>query len=137
MIIEETNIPNVTPENIDKTKVILAENIIHNVYPLFNEVYHGYIEEVEQLKKELKIKKKHVLNKKDELQQLVDSYKIKKKVSKLFDRIEKLVNSGLVYDGTLKHETTILLKIATKLTKEKLDYHLQDTLKTISKRFSI
>ena len=137
MIIEETNLPNVTPENIDKTKVVLAESIIHNVYPLFNEVYHGHIEEVDQLNKKLKEKKKYVYTKKDKLQQLVDSYKLKKKVSKLFARIEKLVNSGLVYDGTLKHETAILLKIATKLTEEKLDYHLQDTLKTISKRFSI
>lgn len=137
MIIEETNIPNVTPENIDKTKVILAENIIRNVYPLFNEVYHGHIEETEALKKEFKEKKKKVLGKKDKLQQLIDSYNTKKKISKLFDRIEKLINSGLVYDGTLKHETVILLKIATKLPEEKLDYHLQDTLKTISKRFSI
>ena len=63
-------------------------------------------------------------------------YKKKKKVSKLLDRIEKLITSGLVYDGTLKHETIILLKITTKLSEDKLDYHLKDTLTTISKRFS-
>jgi ATP-dependent Lon protease len=137
MIIEETNIPNVTPENVEKTKVLLADNIIHNVYPLFNEVYHGHVEEIVRLNKDLKNKKKEVNAQKNDLQKLVDTYKSKKKVSKLFDRIEKLVNSGLIYDGALKHETTILLKIATKLPEEKLDYHLQDTLKTISKRFSI
>lgn len=137
MIIEETKIPNVLPENIEETKVILAESIIHNVYPLFNEVYSGNVEEVEKLKNKLKEKKKQVLSEKDDLQKLIDVYKNKKKVSKLLARIEKLINSGLVYDGTLKHETVILLKIATKLSSEKLDYHLQDTLRTISKRFSI
>jgi ATP-dependent Lon protease len=136
MKIEETGIPNVIPENIDKSKEILAENIIKNVYPLFNEVYSGHVNEVERLQKELKEKRKQVYVEKNELQILIDTYRIKKKVSKLLDRIEKLINSGLVYDGTLKHETTILLKIATKLSEEKLDYHLKDTLQTISKRFS-
>jgi len=136
MIIEETKIPNVSLKNIEESKVVLAESIIQNVYPLFNEVYSGNVEEVEILKKQLKEKKKEVLFEKDELQKLVDIYKIKKKVTKLLSRIEKLINSGLIYDGTLKHETTILLKIATKLSDEKLDYHLQNTLRTISKRFS-
>ncbi|MFW9871506.1 MAG: hypothetical protein ACFFG0_00180 [Candidatus Thorarchaeota archaeon] len=137
MIIEDTNIPNVIPENISRSKEVLAENIIKNVYPLFNEVYSGHINEIENLKKELDTKRKTVINEKNELQNLIDIYKVKKKISKLLDRIEKLINSGLVYDGKLKHETTILLKIVTKLTEDKLDYHLRETLQTISKRFSI
>lgn len=137
MIIEETKIPNVTPENIDKSKMILAENIIQNVYPLFNEVYTGQVSEIEVLKSQLAEKKRQVLSEKDELQALADSYKRKKKVSKLLDRIEKLINSGLIYDGALKHETIILLKIVTKLSEDKIDFHLRDTLKTISKRFAI
>lgn len=137
MIIEETKIPNVTAENIDKSKLILAENIIQNIYPLFDEVYKGQVSEIEVLKNQLAEKKKLVLNEKDTLQTLADSYKQKKKVAKLLDRIDKLINAGLVYDGALKHETTILLKIATKLSDEKLDFHLSETLKIISKRFSI
>jgi len=137
MIIEETNIPNVTPDNIDKAKKVLAENVIQSVYPLFDEVYHANISEIDKLNNELKEKRKLVYSEKDDLQKLVDIYKVKKKVSKLLERIEKLINSGLVYDGTLKHETTVLLKIATKLSEDKIDYHLKDTLKTISKRFSI
>jgi hypothetical protein len=66
----------------------------------------------------------------------MDAYKRKKKVTKLLDRIEKLITSGLVYDGTLKHETIVLLKIVDKLEEDKLDYHLHATLQTISKRFS-
>ncbi len=136
MIIEETKIPNILPDNINKSKVILAESIINNIYPLFNEVYTGNIEEVKNLTKKLDEKKKKVVNEKNDLGILLGDYKKKKKVAKLLDRIEKMVSSGLVHDGTLKHEITVLLKIATKLSDEKLDYHLQDTLRTISKRFS-
>ena len=136
MKIIETNIPNVIPENIDQSKQVLANNIIKNVYPLFNEVYSSHVDEIEKSKKELKEIKDQVYSQKNDLQKLLDIYRTKKKVSKLLDRIEKLINSGLVYDGTLKHETTILLKIVTKLSEEKLDYHLKDTLQTISKRFS-
>lgn len=136
MIIEETTIPNVVPENIDSAKTVLAENIIENVYPLFDEVYNTRVEEIDDLKKSLEKKKDLVQKHKVSLEQMMAEYKRKKKIAKLLDRIEKLITSGLVYDGTLKHETVVLLKIATKLSEEKLDYHLKDTLRTISKRFS-
>ena len=136
MIIEETTIPNVVPENIDSAKTVLAENIIENVYPLFDEVYNTRVEEIDDLKKSLEKKKDLVHKHKVSLEQMMAEYKRKKKIAKLLDRIEKLITSGLVYDGTLKHETVVLLKIATKLSEEKLDYHLKDTLRTISKRFS-
>jgi ATP-dependent Lon protease len=137
MIIEETKIPNVLPENINEAKVFLAESIINNVYPLFNEIYSGNIEEIKKITKILDEKKKQVLNAKNELEELMNSYKKMKKISKLLDRIEKLINSGLVYDGTLKHEIVVLLKIITKLSDEKLDFHLKEILRTISKRFSL
>jgi len=136
MIITETNIPNVIPENIPRSKTVLADNIIANVYPLFNEVYTTRVDEIDSLKKQLAIKKEMVQKHKLALEQMMSEYKRMKKVSKLLDRIEKLITTGLVYDGTLKHETVILLKIATKLSNDKLDYHLKDTLRTISKRFS-
>ena len=136
MIITETNIPNVIPDNILKSKEVLADNIIANVYPLFSEVYTTRVDEIDLLKKDLKAKKELVRKHKVALEQMMAEYKKQKKVSKLLDRIEKLIATGLVYDGTLKHETVILLKIATKLSNEKLDYHLKDTLRTISKRFS-
>lgn len=136
MILQETKIPNVTPENISRSKTVLAENIIANVYPLFNEVYTTRVSEIEELKNILKSKKDIVQKHKIALEQMMAEYKKKKKVAKLLDRIEKLITTGLVYDGTLKNETVILLKIATKLSDEKLDYHLKDTLRTISKRFS-
>jgi ATP-dependent Lon protease len=136
MIIEQTNIPNVIPETINKSKQVLAENIIQNVYPLFDEVYKSKVDSIERVKEELKAKKEKVTQQKNELQAIMNNYKRQKKITKLLDRIEKLITSGLVYDGTLKHETMILLKIITKLENEKLDYHLQSTLQTINKRFS-
>jgi len=136
MIIIETNIPNVVPDNINHSKTVLANNIISNVYPLFNEVYGTRVEEIETMREEFQRKKDMVKKHKIALEQMMAEYKKKKKISKLLDRIEKLITSGLVYDGTLKHETIILLKIVTKLSEDKLDYHLKDTLTTISKRFS-
>jgi hypothetical protein len=136
MIITETNIPNVVSDNIDHSKTVLADNIISNVYPLFNEVYGTRVTEIETMREEFQRKKDMVKKHKIALEQMMTEYKKKKKISKLLDRIEKLITSGLVYDGTLKHETIILLKIVTKLSEDKLDYHLKDTLTTISKRFS-
>jgi hypothetical protein len=67
---------------------------------------------------------------------MMKQYNQKKKVSKLLTRLEKLVDSGLVYDGHLKSETIVLLKIIDKLSDEKLNHHLSETLKIIGKRFS-
>ena len=136
MNIIETNIPNVLPTNINESKMVLADNIIANVYPLFNEVYSTRVEEIDVLKISLIQKKELVLKHKVALESMMEEYKRKKKIAKLLDRIEKLITSGLVYDGALKHETVILLKIATKLSDDKIDYHLKATLRTISKRFS-
>jgi predicted RNase H-like nuclease (RuvC/YqgF family) len=136
MKIEETKIPDVIKETVDKSKLVLANNIISNVYPLFDEVYNSRLTEIEKLKNKLKEKKKEVVSQKNELQQLMENYKKEKKVSKLLDRLEKMISSGLVYDGTIKHETTILLKIIDRLPDDKLDYHLSSTLQTLSKRFS-
>ena len=135
MNIIETKIPDVTSETIDKSKLVLADNIIKNVYPLFDEVYQGKIGSVSSIKKLLKEKKLLVGEKKHKLEELMSSYNREKKVSKLLTRIEKLVDSGLVYDGSLKNQTIILLKVVDKLTDEKLDHHLSEIVQIIRKRF--
>jgi len=136
MNITVTKIPDVTKETIDKSKVILANNIIQNVYPLFDEVYQGKLEHISIIKKNLKEKKTQVSKNKKTLEQLMSEYNKEKKVSKLLSRIEKLVDSGLVYDGSIKSQTIILLKVVNKLTDDKLDHHLSETLQIIRKRFS-
>ena len=134
MKIIETKIP-VTPETIDQSKLILADNIIKNIYPLFDEVYQGKIGSVSGIKKVLKEKKSLVKQKKTKIEELMSGYNREKKISKLLTRIEKLVDSGLVYEGSIKSQTVILLKVIEKLNNEKLDHHLSQTLQIIRKRF--
>lgn len=136
MIIEKTKIPDVVVENIDISKIILADNIISNIYPLFDDMYSESLNSTKSLENQYKNKKVAVKNNKEKLEDLMKELSRVKKILKLLNRIEKLIDSGLVYDGSLKHETIILLKIINKLSNDKLDFHLRNTLKTISKRFS-
>ena len=136
MRIIETKIPDVTVHNLDESKLVLSDNIIQNVYPLFDEVYQEKISHLKQLKNSLKEKKTLVLKKKTDLEGLMTEYNKEKKISKLLSRIEKLVQSGLVYDGSIKNQTVVLLKVIDKLTEDKLDHHLVETLQIIRKRFS-
>lgn len=136
MIIEQTKIPDVTHKNIDPSKIVLADNIISNVYPLFDEIYQDQIGTLDSISSKYNKKKSQVKKNKHELERLMLTLERVKKEGKLLTRIEKMINSGLTNDGSLKHETIILLKIYNKLTNEKLDHHLRNTLKIISKRFS-
>ena len=136
MILQETTIPDVVSENLDQSKLTLANNVIKNVYPLFDEVQREKRREVKELEKQLQEAKNQVQQRKQILEKLLNDYNRQKKVRKLLNRVERLVNSGLIYDGTLRNDTRILLKVIPKLTDEKLDFHLQDVLKTINKRFS-
>jgi len=136
MNIIETKIPDVTNDNIPSSKSILAVNIIINVYPLFDGVYTEKLEMSSAIKAHIKNKKNELKLQKDSIEHLMIEYKRKKKISKLLDRVDALVESGLTYDGTLKHETVILLKIIDKLPSDKLDQQLVKTVQMISKRFS-
>jgi len=131
-----SDIPNVVPEIIDQTKVDFANKIIAGVHPLFDEVFVHKKEQVEELKKELRTKKKKIREDKEQLEILFNEYKRKQKINKLLDRVSKLVSSGLVSLGGMRNETVVLLKVIEKLSDEKLDYHLAQTLSTISKRFA-
>jgi hypothetical protein len=136
MIITETNIPDVTYETLDQSKLSLANGIINNVYPLFDEVYTSKNDQVDELKGQITSNNKKLKAEKQTIEKTMIEYKRQKRVSKLLQRLEKLVSSGLVYDGTLKHETVILLKILPKLSNEQIDDHLRKTLQVIKKRFA-
>lgn len=136
MNIIETNIPDVTQENIIQSKKILADSIIKNVYPLFDGVYTEKLELSRGLKTQIKNKKNELKSQKESIEQLIVEYKRKQKIARLLDRLDRLVESGLTYDGTLKHETVILLKIVDKLPSDKLDQQLAKTIQMINKRFS-
>jgi predicted nucleic acid-binding Zn-ribbon protein len=136
MRIIQTNIPDVTPRNLDESKLELANQIIRDVYPVFDEIYETRIDRIKELQKELAKKRRMVAEAKRNLQDLMDGYKRKKKISKLLDRIDKLVQSGLAYEGSLKHEITVLLKVVDKLSDDKLDVKLRETMNLLTRRFA-
>ena len=136
MIIEETSIPNVLPNNIDKSKIVLADNIIKNVYPLFGEIYGERQKNISLLKETINHKQVDILSAKDELEALMADYDRKKKIHKLLTRVKQLIDSGIIYEGNLKYEMTILLKVLNKLSTEKIEHHIKETMSILTKRFS-
>ena len=135
MNIVETEIPDVTIENIDKAKLDLSDRVIKSVYPIIDEIYNDNLSKVKDLNKKLESKKKEVLEAKTSLEVMMNDFNRKKKVKKLVERISKLVSSGLVHYGSLRNETIVLLKVVEDLSDNKLDYHLNRMMETISKRF--
>jgi hypothetical protein len=135
MNIIETKIPDINIENIDQSKVNLAEKIINNINPLFDDLRQEKINDFKFKVNEFKQIKSTVLSNKSEIETLFVHYKRKQKVKKLLERIDKLVSLGIVNEGQTKQETIILLKIIDKLPTDKLNFHLKETMNTISKRF--
>jgi hypothetical protein len=136
MNIIETSIPDVTIENLNQNKVVIADNIIKNVYPLFDEVYQAKLERVIELRNDVKGGKMKMKSEKDTMEKLIYTYKKEKQITKILERVKKLISAGLTYDPSLKHETVILLKILDKLPREKLDQQFSKVSQLLSKRFS-
>jgi hypothetical protein len=136
MNIIETSIPDVTIENLNQNKVVIADNIIKNVYPLFDEVYQAKLERVIELRNSVKGGKMKMKSEKDTMEKLIYTYKKEKQITKILERVKKLISAGLTYDPSLKHETVILLKILDKLPREKLDQQFSKVSQLLSKRFS-
>lgn len=136
MNIIETKIPDVTKRNISTNKELIADSIIKNVYPLFDEVHQVKLDQVVKLRNKIKTGRAQIRTEKETMEKLMVSYKKEKKVTKVLERIEKLVQAGLTHDGTMKHETVILLKIIDKLPEEKLNHQLSKTMQILNKRFS-
>ena len=136
MNIIETNIPDVTESNIPRNKEIIADSIVENVYPLFDEVHKAKLEQVAQLKNRIRTGKTEIKSEKETMQQLMSAYKKEQKISKVLERVGKLIGAGLAHDGSTKNETVILLKIIDKLPMEKLDHQLAKTMQTLNKRFA-
>jgi len=136
MKITKTNIPDVTESNIDSSKQILADNIIKNVYPLLDDIQKSRDDKINTIKVDIRKTQQALKNEKETLESLMVGYKRKKKASKLLERIQSLINAGLVYDSSVKHEMVVLLKIIDKLPEDKLDLHLSKTMHLLSKRFA-
>lgn len=136
MIVTETTIPDVNEKSIDQNKLILANNIISNISPLLDEEYSNKVNRKRKLKEDYKLSKTTITAEREEIEKLLKDYNRKKKISKILDRISKLVEAGLINDSQLKHETVILLKILDKLPEDKLDMQLNRTMDVLNKRFT-
>ena len=136
MNIIETAIPDVTKANIDRSKEIIADNIVKNVYPLFDEVYTAKVNEKNNLKSKLVNVKNILQTEKESFDELIVEYNKAKKISQILERVKTLISSGLLYDGQIKHETVILLKILDKLPEDKLNQQLNKTIQILNKRFA-
>ena len=134
MEILETSIPDVIKENVETSKVILAESIIKNVYPLFDVVYTEQLNHVKRIKSQIKQKKSELKERKTAIEATMAEYNRKKKITKVLSRIETLMDAGLIYDSSMKHEMVILLRIIEKLPMDKLDQQLSRTMGMINKR---
>ena len=135
MNIIETKIPDIDVTDIDQSKLNLAEKIIHNINPLFDDLQQVKVDEFKINVNKFNQLKTKVISNKNEIENMFENYKRKQKVKKLLERIDKLVSLGIVNEGQSKQETIVLLKIIDKLDINKLNFHLKETMNTISKRF--
>ena len=136
MKIELTNIPDINLENIDEAKVGLANKIISNIKPLFNDVSISKNRNIKKLKEDFKNKRNSVKKRKIELEGKLEHLNTRKKVKKLLERIDKLQTFGLLYEGEFRREMIIILKVIDKLEENKIDLYLKETMDIVNKRFS-
>lgn len=129
-----TNIPD-SSKNINEYKIELADQILSKVKPLFSQVELNKNKELTENFNRSKLLKKHVTEDRILLESLLNDYKKQKKIKMILNNVSKLISSGLVYDGSLKNETIILLKVLHKLPMDKLDRQLTQVTNTLNKRF--
>lgn len=136
MRIIETDLYDIPKDNLDQTKAELADSIIQNIYPLFDEIYFNFLKKEKNIENSIKEKKEFIHTEKNVMEELVKRYGRKKKVRKLLERISKIIESGLTHDSSVKNQTVIILRIIDKLSEEKLDHHLNESIQLLSKRFA-
>ena len=136
MRIIETDLYDIPEDNLDQTKVELADSIIQNIYPLFDEIYFNFLKKEKNIENSIKEKKEFIHTEKTVMEELVKRYGRKKKVRKLLERISKIIESGLTHDSSVKNQTIVILRIIDKLSEEKLDHHLNESIQLLSKRFA-
>lgn len=136
MKLQELSIPDVTYDNVDESKVKLANSVINSIYPKFETECSKKNEELENLKVELHDKKMEVNNKKEKLQELLTEFERRKRILKLVNRIERIISAGAASDGSIRHEMIVLLKVCENMNDDKLNRNLERTQKVLKKRYS-
>ncbi len=134
MKITELAIPDVTNENINKSKNDLADKIVNSLLPLIQPQISKKIKELKLLQKSIKEKVNLISNERNTLKDLQKEYDKRKNINLLLNRVEQLLNLGL--DNTLRSEMINMLRKINDLPKEKIDFYLDETLRIITRKFS-
>jgi len=133
MIVEITRFHDIHTENLDQSKVNLADKIIDKVKPLIDDLHLEKERQIRVLENNISKKKNILLDNKKNLEQKVLVLDKKKKIKKLIERIEQLNSFGMLY-GELKKEMIIVLKILDSMDEKNLNKYLQTTMEVVNKR---
>jgi hypothetical protein len=124
MKITETNIPNQFEDNLNYSKIILANKTIKLVKPLFENFFNKKNNKIEIMKNQLKEKQIEINDVKETLEKQMNEYSLLKKQKKLIERINNLIISKTIKKNMI-HEYKIILKIIPKLSESELDKQIK------------
>ncbi len=127
MNIIETEISHISEDNIDSSKLSLANNIIYNIKPIMDNILSKATTDIESISKRIKFKDNEIKTKKIKIKKDSEQLERQKKVAQLLLNVEKLIELNVIKNTPFKNELVILLKIIPKLTIEKLDKHIKKT----------
>lgn len=136
MKITITNIPDIYTENLDKSKIELADKVVRKFYPIIDKVNDDRKLKIRKLEIVIKKNKVKINKEKSEVERMVNEYRRKSKIKTILERISKLVSFGLVNESTGKREMISVLRNIDNLSDEKLNLYLNETLKILNKRFT-
>ena len=114
----------------------MADDIIKEMVPLFNEVTTSKTSEVRVFESSLLDKKKEVKQKKEKLAGLLERYNKEKLIKKLLNKVTMLVDSGIIYNTNSTSEVIVLLKVIPKLDMKRLKNQYDQITSLLNKRFS-
>lgn len=135
MRILETDINDIQIENINESKLKLTEEIINYIQPIFSKEYKEKIKEIKLFKKFLISKKDEINQEKIELESLFKIFNKKNKERELLVKMGKLVQTGLIQES-MKNELVTLLKSFENLPEEKITSYLNETIILLSQKFA-
>ena len=134
MNIIETNLLDLHEDNINDIKIDLANRVITNIAPFFDNKYETKYSKLIELKEIIKKKTNEIQNKKKILQKISSQFEKEKKIKKLLDRISNLIDNKLVTETGYRNEVILMLRTVDKLSENQIDKYLQDTLEVINKK---
>jgi len=132
-----SNIPDIISQNLDHTKVSLANQIIKKVHPMFDELRAAKLKTVENLNAKILSIKNEIKSKKLETQEFLTKYQREKLVKDYLDKIHMIIQTGNVTQESLKKELVIMTKITDKIPTDKYPGHIAKLDTMLSKMLNL